>query len=123
MYPAAPCASKNATCGLTIAKPDERLHADLAEPRQTVGVDGQPPGAQQFGMRIDAGAQRPAARDRLGQPGTETRHGPSTVCSSCSDITPMSPRIPASMPCTAAEAPCTVVTHGMFIDTAAERIS
>ena len=35
----------------------------------------------------------------------------------------MSPRIPASMPCTAAEAPCTVVMHGMFIDTAADRIS
>ena len=27
------------------------------------------------------------------------------------------------MPCTAAEAPCTVVTQGMFIATAAERIS
>ena len=48
---------------------------------------------------------------------------PSALCSSCSDITPMSPRMPASMPCTAADAPCTVVTQGMFIDTAAERIS
>lgn len=74
-------------------------------------------------MRIDTGTQRAAASDRLGQPDPEGRHGPSTLCSSRSDITPMSPRMPASMPCTAAEAPCTVVTHGMFIDTAAERIS
>jgi hypothetical protein len=29
----------------------------------------------------------------------------------------------ASIPCTAADAPCTVVMHGMFIDTAADRIS
>ena len=103
----------------------ERLHADLAEPRQPVGVDRQPPRAQQFGMRVDAGAQRPAPRYRVGQPAHRNRHvyGPSTLCSSCSDITPMSPRMPASMPCTAAEAPCTVVTHGMFIATAAERIS
>ena len=28
--------------------------------------------------------------------------------------------MPASIPCTAAEAPCTVVMHGMFIDTAAD---
>ena len=45
------------------------------------------------------------------------------LCSSCSDRTPMSPRIPASMPCTAADAPCTVVTQGMLADTAAARIS
>ena len=42
---------------------------------------------------------------------------------SCSDRTPIpSPRI-ASMPCTAAAAPCTVVMHGMPRDTAADRIS
>ncbi len=104
----------------------ERLHADGAEGGQPVGVGRQPPGRQQFRMRIDTQAQRPARGDRLGQPRPEAGHAqwPSSVaCSSCRDRTPMSPRMPASMPCTAAEAPCTVVTHGMFICTAAERIS
>ena len=31
----------------------------------------------------------------------------------------MPPLMPASMPCTAAAAPCTVVMHGMFAPTAA----
>ena len=47
----------------------------------------------------------------------------SALCSSCSERTPMSPRIPASMPWTAADTPCTVVTQGMLTPTAAERIS
>ena len=42
---------------------------------------------------------------------------------SCSDRTPIEPRIDASMPCTAAPSPCTVVMHGMFAITAAVRIS
>src|SRR5689334_3075954 len=112
--PAEPYASKHAACGLTTAKPE---NAD--------NVDAQPPCAQQLGVRVDAQTQRPALRHRVSQAVTEPAHRqePSTLWSSCSDITPMSPRMPASMPCTAAEAPCTVVTHGMFIDTAAERIS
>ena len=42
---------------------------------------------------------------------------------SCSDRTPMSPRRSASMPCTAAASPCTVVMHGTLLSTAAVRIS
>ena len=84
--------------------------------------------------------QRPASGDRRRQTGTESGTGDgvlsdpcmsgavmsvgtSAACNSCSDRTSMSPRIAASIPCTAAEAPCTVVMHGMFIATAAERIS
>ncbi len=71
----------------------------------------------------------PRAAIAAGQAAAETvRAGhlsapPSAACSSCSERTPMSPRMAASMPCTAADAPCTVVMHGMFIATAAERIS
>ena len=103
----------------------ERLHADVAEPSQAVGVGRQLPCPQQFGVGIDARAQRTTAGYGVGETDPESGHAQRSraVCSSCSDITPMSPRIPASMPCTAADAPCTVVTHGMFIATAAERIS
>ena len=41
----------------------------------------------------------------------------------CSDRTPTSPRVAASMPSTAAASPCTVVTHGTPRRTAAVRIS
>ena len=47
----------------------------------------------------------------------------SAACASCSDRTPISPAFIASIPCTAAAAPCTVVMHGMPFATAAERIS
>ncbi len=103
----------------------ERRHAHVAELGEPVRIRRQAPGAQQFGMRVDARTQRATPRYRIGQPAAKPVHpyGPSALCSSWSDMTPMSPRIPASIPCTAAEAPCTVVTHGMFIATAAERIS
>ncbi len=70
-------------------------------------------------MRVDAQAERPPAGHRGGQPGAEPGHDYlppwfSALCSSCSERTPMSPRMPASMPCTAADTPCTVVTHGML---------
>ena len=42
---------------------------------------------------------------------------------SWSDRTPMSPDRSASMPCTAAASPWTVVMHGTFVSTAAVRIS
>ena len=42
---------------------------------------------------------------------------------SCSDRTPISPARIASMPCTAAPSPCTVVMHGTLASTAAVRIS
>ena len=42
---------------------------------------------------------------------------------SCRLRTPMSPAVSASMPCTAAPRPCTVVMHGMSAPTAAVRIS
>ena len=106
----------------------ERRDTGVAELAQPVGVGRQAPRGQQLGMGVDARAERTALRHRVGQPATKpdrgsSQAGPSALCSSCSDITPMSPRMPASMPCTAADAPCTVVTHGMFIATAAERIS
>ena len=45
------------------------------------------------------------------------------ACASCSERTPIRPAFIASMPCTAAAAPCTVVMHGTPAATAAERIS
>ena len=103
----------------------ERGDADVAEASQPVGIDRQTPRLQKLRVRIDAQAQWAALGHRTGKALTEPAHrqDPRALCSSCSDITPMSPRMPASMPCTAAEAPCTVVTQGMFIDTAADRIS
>ena len=103
----------------------ERGDADVAEASQSVGVDGQTPRLQKLRVRVDAQAQWATLGHRTGEALTEPAHrqDPRALCSSCSDITPMSPRMPASMPCTAAEAPCTVVTQGMFIDTAADRIS
>ena len=71
------------------------------------------------------------ARGRCGSPGpgrTGQRYGRSASLAavsaqSCSERTPMSPARSASMPCTAAPSPCTVVMHGMFASTAAVRIS
>ena len=48
---------------------------------------------------------------------------PDRFAQSCSERTPMSPARIASMPCTAAPSPWTVVMHGMFAITAAVRIS
>ncbi|SHW00273.1 Uncharacterised protein [Mycobacteroides abscessus subsp. abscessus] len=101
----------------------ERLDADVAELRHAVGGHRQPPGGQELGVRVDAQAQRTPLCHGGPKPRAETHFSANWLCSSCSDRTPMSPRIPASMPCTAADAPCTVVTHGMLADTAAERIS
>ncbi len=106
-------------------EPAEGIDADVAELPQAVDAAGKSPRRQQLGMRVDAETQRTTGCHRGGRPGTEVHQcaAPSWLCSSCSDSTPMSPRMPASIPCTAADAPCTVVMHGMFIATAAARIS
>ena len=55
---------------------------------------------------------------------TAARHAPrAAACRSCSERTPMSPRMSSSMPCTAAAKACIVVRHGMPAATAAVRIS
>ena len=74
--------------------------ADVAELGEPVAVHRQAPRAQKLLVRVDAGAERPPPGHRVGQPAPEPAHryDPSTLCSSCSDITSMSPRMPASMP-------------------------
>src|SRR5690606_1088312 len=104
----------------------EGLRRGQREPFETARVGGQAPFRHQAGVRVDAGAQRPARGDRAGQPCPEPfahEEARSAACSFCRARTPTSPLIIASMPCTAAEAPCTVVTHGMPRATAALRIS
>ena len=150
--PSDPCRSKNADCGLTTRDvPGEGVDAGQREALQPARVVGQPPLGQQARVRVDPDAQRPVRADRRRQPlpercawprhdgsflhvgavliGDSTRVRPherafrSAACMSCSDRTPIPPPSAASMPCTAAAAPCTVVMHGIPRATAAERIS
>ena len=111
--PAEPYASKNATCGLISAKPVERLDADLGERLQAVGV-GQTPAPQQFGVGVDSDTHRPACASAVSSRAPKVFTPPRAACVQfLQRRTPMSPRMSASMPWTAAAAPCTVVIHGM----------
>src|SRR6266702_2878526 len=70
---------------------------------------GRPPGTPRWPSGPAASSRGPGPRSAL-------------ACS-CSDRTPTSPRVIASMPCTAASRPWIVVTHGIPRRTAAVRIS
>ena len=77
-------------------------------------------------LLTDAVALRLAALIGAGRPvaaGACAAAGREVGACSCSDRTPISPAISASMPCTAAARPCTVVMHGTPLGTAAVRIS
>ena len=63
--PREPNRSKNADCGLTAAATGrQRLGSAKGELLQPVDRVGQAPGVEQAGVRVDPGAQRPAAVHR-----------------------------------------------------------
>src|SRR5699024_10636580 len=107
----------------------EGLDADLGEPGQPGHVVGLAPVGEQLRVRVDAHAQPAARRQCRAQPvcpvgrGHRSAAARSEACSSWRERTTMSPRMPASMPCTAAAAPCTVVISAVDEEIAAERIS
>src|SRR5699024_9942130 len=108
----------------------ERRHRAPRELGDPGGADTEPPGLEQRRMRVDSHTE--VAPLRHGGPETDAERAPgggvghraaNPECSCCSGLTETSPRRIASIPWTAAVAPCTVVTHGTRREIAEDRIS
>ena len=136
--------------GLRLA--GDRADLDVAEPERAEAVDADRVLVEAGGQAEHVGERQPERRHRLprrtspagdrsrcpdrpegrvvrllgvgpGEDVVEQRPVDQRLAQSCSDRTPISPRRIASMPCTAAPSPWTVVMHGMLAITEAVRIS
>ena len=105
----------------------ECVNADLREHPQALHGIGQPPLLKQCRVRVDAHAQPAvftAGGDEALTESQRIHYSETLLCSSsCRLVTVISLPRSASIPCTAAVTPCTVVMIGTLETTAAARMS